>query len=152
MHTLPCLFVCPCLLLSFFLLISHVYIRFGVWCHWWFHYPGLLLHTELMVSLFIRCTMRCEIWAQLSCLGSSVGRALCLQCRVSWFESHLRQLIFSRKSDCLGCAVLLCIVCLFVCLPLLASFFLLISHLKTCTCSLYDSVISYVTCTCTCIH
>ena len=28
------------------------------------HYPGLLLHTELMVSLFIRCTMRCEIWAQ----------------------------------------------------------------------------------------
>ena len=38
--------------------------RFGVWCHWWFHYPGLLLHTELMVSLFIRCTMRCEILAQ----------------------------------------------------------------------------------------
>ena len=36
----------------------------GVWCHWWFHYPGLLLHTELMVSLFIRCTVRCEIWAQ----------------------------------------------------------------------------------------
>ena len=34
------------------------------WCHWWFHYPGLLLHTEFMVSLFIRCTMRCEIWAQ----------------------------------------------------------------------------------------
>ena len=30
----------------------------------WFHYPGLLLHTELMVSLFVRCTMRCEIWAQ----------------------------------------------------------------------------------------
>ena len=29
------------------------------------------------------------------------------------FESHLRQLIFSRKSDCLGCAVLLCLVCLF---------------------------------------
>ena len=42
----------------------HVYTRFGVWCHWCFHYPGLLLHTELMVSLFIRCTMRCEIWAQ----------------------------------------------------------------------------------------
>ena len=37
-------------------------------------------------------------------------------------------LIFSRKSDCLGCAVLLCLV---VCLTLLASFFLpsLISHL-----------------------
>ena len=25
----------------------------------------------------------------------------------------LRQLIFLRKSDCLGCAVLLCLVCLF---------------------------------------
>ena len=39
------------------------------------------------------------------------------------FESHPRQLIFSRKSDCLGCAVLLCLVFVF--------FFLLISHLKT---------------------
>ena len=37
-----------------------------------------------------------------------------------------------RKSDCLGCAVLLYLV---VCLTLIASFFLpsLISHLKTCT-------------------
>ena len=42
----------------------------------------------------------------------------CLECR--GFESHLRQLIFSRKSDCLGCAVLLCLVCLFD----LACFFL----------------------------
>ena len=39
---------------------------------------------------------------------------------VHGFESHLRQLIFSRKSDCLGCAVLLCLVCLFD----LACFFL----------------------------
>ena len=38
----------------------------------------------------------------------------------------LRQLIFLRKSDCLGCAVLLCLV---VCLNLLASFFLT-SHLS----------------------
>ena len=63
------LFVCLTLLASFFLpshlsFKKHVYTWFGVWCHWWFHYPGLLLHTELMVSLFIRCTMRCEIWAQ----------------------------------------------------------------------------------------
>ena len=36
------------------------------------------------------------------------------------FVSHLRQLIFSRKSDYLGCAVLLCLVCLFD----LACFFL----------------------------
>ena len=36
-----------------------------------------------------------------------------------YIESHLRQLIFSRKSDCLGCTVLLCLVRLFD----LASFF-----------------------------
>ena len=30
----------------------HVYTCtwFGVWCLWWFHYPGLLLYTVLMVS------------------------------------------------------------------------------------------------------
>ena len=39
---------------------------------------------------------------------------------VRGFESHPRQLIFLRKSDCLRCAVLLA---LFVCLTLLASFF-----------------------------
>ena len=42
-----------------------------------------------------------------------------MSCRV------LRQLIFLRKSDCLGCAVLLCLVCLFD----LACFFLP-SHLS----------------------
>ena len=42
------------------------------------------------------------------------------------FESHLRQLIFFTESDCLGCAVLLCLV---VCLTLLASSFLP-SHLS----------------------
>ena len=42
------------------------------------------------------------------------------------FESHLRELIFLRKSDCLGCAVLLCLV---VYSTLLASFFLP-SHLS----------------------
>ena len=41
-----------------------------------------------------------------------------IECR--GFESHPRQLIFSRRSDCLGCAVLLCLVCLFD----LACFFL----------------------------
>ena len=41
-----------------------------------------------------------------------------IECRR--FESHPRQLIFLRKSDCLGCAVLLCLVCLFD----LACFFL----------------------------
>ena len=119
--------LCLVCLLAFFFLpsqlsLKHVYTRFGVWCLWWFHYPGLLLHTELMVSLFIRCTMRCA--SQLNCLGSLVV-ALCLEhsrqsveCR--GFESHPRQLIFLRKSDCLGCAVLLYLVCLFD----LACFFL----------------------------
>ena len=41
-----------------------------------------------------------------------------IECR--GFESHRLALIFSRKSDCLGCAVLLCLVCLFD----LACFFL----------------------------
>ena len=43
-----------------------------------------------------------------------------IECR--GFESHLRQLIFSRKSDCLGCAVLLCLVCLFDLACFLSSF------------------------------
>ena len=44
-----------------------------------------------------------------------------------------------RKSDCLGCVVLLCLVCL------LLSSFLLSSLIKTCTIHGY-------TCTCTCVH
>ena len=53
-----------------------------------------------------------------------------MECR--GFESHSRQLIFLRKSDCLGCAVLLCLVCLFD----LACFFLpsFSSLIQTCTC------------------
>ena len=42
-------------------------------------------------------------------------------------ESHLRQLIFLRKRDCLGCAVLFCLV---VCLILLAYFLPSFSHLS----------------------
>ena len=42
-----------------------------------------------------------------------------VECR--GFEFHPRQLFFLRKCDYLGCAVLLCLV---VCLTLLASFFL----------------------------
>ena len=48
------------------ILVCIVYIyMFGVWCLWWFHYPGLLLHTELIVSLQVHqvYTMRCEIRA-----------------------------------------------------------------------------------------
>ena len=56
-------------------------------------------------------------------LQSTMTRTWSIECR--GFESHLRQLIFSRKRDCLGCAVLLCLVFL----TLLASFFLP-SHLS----------------------
>ena len=58
-------------------------------------------------------------------VGSSVGRALCLEYRVSWVRVPPEVAHFSRKSDYLGCAVLLCLVCL----TLLASFFLP-SHLS----------------------
>ena len=84
----------------------------------------------LMVSLFIRCTMRCEIWAQPAELQLVERSVWSIECR--GFESHPRQLIFSRKSDCLGCAVLLCLVCLFDLACIFLSFFLLICHLKTC--------------------
>ena len=44
--------------------------------------------------MYIRCTIRCEIWAEPAQLVD-------------------RSSFFSRKSDCLVCAVLLCLVCLF---------------------------------------
>ena len=47
-----------------------------------------------------------------------VGVVSCTMYITCGFKSHPRQLIFLRKSDCLGCAVLLCLV---VCLTLLAS-------------------------------
>ena len=53
------------------------------------------------------------------------------------FESHLRHLIFLSKSDCLGCAVLLCLV---FCLTLLASFFLPSSSLI----NMYTSYMAHV--------
>ena len=56
------------------------------------------------------CTCTCRLC---TCLGSSVGRAFCLEYRVSWVRVPPEAAHFSRKSDCLGCAVLLCLVCLF---------------------------------------
>ena len=50
----------------------------------------------------------------------------CLEYRVSWVRVPPEAAHFSRKSDCLGCAVLLCLVCLFD----LLSFFLPPSSFK----------------------
>ena len=57
---------------------------------------------ELVLSWFLSCTC-----------------VLCVECRVSWVRVPLEAVLW--KSDCLGCAVLLCLV---VCLTLLASYFL----------------------------
>ena len=90
---------------------------------------------ERMCVLTELCTKyggRCGVWvcpftyvrfgpSQLCCLGSSVVECSVLSVECRGFESHPRQLIFHRKSDCLGCTVLLCLV---VCLTLLASSFL----------------------------
>ena len=57
---------------------------------------------------------------------SSMCRYTCTSVECHGFQSHQRQLIFLRESDCLGCTLLLCVV---VCLTLLASFFLP-SHLS----------------------
>ena len=72
-----------------------------------------------------------DLWLVFACTVIHVHvHVWSIECR--GFESHLRQLIFSRKSDYLGCAVLLKFA-LFVCLTLLASFFLP-SHLSFKTC------------------
>ena len=64
--------------------------------------------------------------SQLSCLGSSVGRALCLEYRVSWVRvvgssPTWGSSFFLGKVTALG---VLCCFALFVCLFDLASFFL----------------------------
>ena len=70
------------------------------------------------------CAVRCEIWAQSTTtelpwsLSTLVHVAQLVE-RSVWsvvccgFESHLRQLIFLRKSACFGCAVLLWPCCLY---------------------------------------
>ena len=41
---------------------AHAYMHMAY--VWLLNEPHVHVHTELMVSLFIGCTMRCEIWAQ----------------------------------------------------------------------------------------
>ena len=38
----------------FEVLSSHASTQYGVWCHWWFHYPSQLLDIEFEFTLFIR--------------------------------------------------------------------------------------------------
>ena len=74
----------------------------------------------------INTTNKMSFWV-ISIVYAAVQTVNMYTCiHVRGLESHLKQLIFLRKSDCLGCAVLLCLV---VCLTLLASFFLP-SHLS----------------------
>ena len=119
---LVCLFVCLCLLLSFFLLLSLIktciYVRDRC----------VLCYFALFVCLFAFACFFLSSFSYLSLkhvymLGTDVKP----QAR---FESHLRRIFLGKVS--LGCAVLLCLVCLFVCLCLLLSFFLLLSLIKTC--------------------
>ena len=85
-------------------------------------------------------------------LGSTElhGPTQSVECR--GFESSSRQLTYIWKSDCLGCVVLLCLV---VCLTVLASFFLLshlpLKHVYTCIMYMYTYMYMYVCMYCTCI-
>ena len=106
---------------------SNMYVHVALYIY--VHYCGnasFLLTTvrirdELALTpvKYTPCTSTCN----------SAGRVLCLECRVSWVRVPPEAAHFLRKSDCLGCAVLLCLVVYSI---LLASFFLL--HLSlTCT-------------------
>ena len=73
------------------------------------------------LTMYIHMHVHVKCSSCISCLGSSVVERSVYSVECRGFKSHPRQLIFLRKSDCLGCAVLLCLI---VCLTLLASFFL----------------------------
>ena len=87
-------------------------------------YPFLSLTTYHLYSL-----THIHVYVQCTCTCTHLHLHVCtyhlLYMYIHGFESHLRQLIFLRKSNCLGCAVLLNLPC---CLFDLACFFLLISH------------------------
>ena len=67
--------------------------------------------------------------SQLSCLGSSVGRALYLEYGVSWVRVPPEAVFFTALGSFFTALGVLCCFALFVCLTLLASFFLP-SHLS----------------------
>ena len=112
-----CFVVCLTLLASFFL-TSHLSFKnmYTCTCKCYF---ALFVCLTLLASFCLTSHLSLNMYSYTTCTHVHV-----VECR--GFESHLRQLIFLRKSDCLGYAVLLCLV---VCLTLLASFFLP-SHLS----------------------
>ena len=67
----------------FFLFIEksfHVITQLGVWCLWWFNYPGPLLEVELESACLsgqgcVRPLYSCDSTQPLGCLGGSVVRA-----------------------------------------------------------------------------
>ena len=77
-----------------------------------------------------------DISRQLSTRTSENLQGTCKSKPVAVIGIYLYMYIFLRKNDCFGCAVLLCLV---VCLTLLASFFLpshlSLKHLHVYTCS-----------------
>ena len=79
---------------------------------------------ESLIPLVATPTAECSEDYVVMAMHASYSGAKLFRAYIS--SPRLRQLIFLRKSDCLGCAVLLCIV---VCLTLLASFFVP-SHLS----------------------
>ena len=90
-----------------------------------FHVNDLLDQCEVDVSgenvvVVVTKAESCHgMWAWFEAGANTQFTQVIVYCfRSTMFESHLRQLIFLRKSDCLGCVVLLCLVCL----TLLASF------------------------------
>ena len=73
------------------------------------HVPAEHLYMYMYVQ-YTRMHVQCTHIVNIHVYISSVGRALCLEYRVSWVRVPPEAAHFF---DYLGCAVLLCLVCLF---------------------------------------
>ena len=87
----------------------------------WPNYTPLNVGPTTLTSQCCQCTLYIQTMHIMYIYRCTCGIALCLECRVSWVRVPPKATHFLRKSDCLGCAVLPCLV---VCLTLLlASYF-----------------------------
>ena len=93
------------------------------------------VHVSVTCIIYIHVHVHVHVYSCV-CSNRNICTSTCSHMYIEWrgFESHLRR-IFSRKSEPWVCCVAL--PCLFVCLCLLLSFFLLSSLIKTCTCLLW---------------